>query len=120
MVRRSLMKKVIDNGLRIDRKHAVYYKTDIPIRDTFIIASMQVTKYHYRNCEPHTYNIKENVVVIVIERDNIVIVPRTNYVQNALRAEGYSFDNKICVPKINQLEHPLQARKWSLAQTRLS
>ena len=112
----SLLKPIIRNGLRIDKNNSsIVYRTYVTIRETFIPVSMQVTLFNYRNCNKHTYNYTGIVTVIVLDKNNIVIVPNTRYVRNILRAEQFTLDKSIFVPliAISNLDDSKQRKKWT-------
>ena len=116
MKKSSLLRPLIRNGLRIDNKNnSIIYRTHVIIRSSFVPVTMQITSINYRNCAQHTYNYTGLVTVIVLDKNNIVIVPNSNYVRNILRAENFTLDNSIFVPLItlSNLDDSKHRKKWA-------
>ena len=106
-------------GIKLNLTSPVYVKTFLrSSTGIFVPVSLQVTTSHFVDCLPHTYNVEDNVISVVINPLNIFFVPNIKGFQDILLNEGYLRDNTIYVPPIHEdtLEMYSQRKLWHRAK----
>lgn len=80
--------------------------------------TLKITRKTFKNCVPHTYNIEDNVIVVVISPIDVFIIPNIAGFQDILIEEGYKQDVSIYVPVIHEytLERSKHKRLWYKAK----
>lgn len=106
-------------GVKLNLTSAVYVKTFLRSPNGVLVPiSLQVTTSHFVDSLPHTFNVEDNVISVVITPVNIFFVPNIKGFQEILLEEGYLRDDTIYVPPIHEdtLEMYSQRRLWHRAK----